>query len=227
MRVQPAPGAAKTLQAEIRERHVGLNRHHLHHAFALTVLRHQRQPLFQALLKARFANAFAVKMHLAALTGHQADQAFKQLGAPGAQQAVNTDHFAFAEGEGDVIELVTAAGMQRGQPFDVKHCVAFWRRLIIKVFFLITDHLLDDPRYAGVADVTLADKATVAENGDVVANLHQLFEAMRDIDDGHAAALKLRDHLEQHFDLRLAQRRGGLVHDQHAGVFRQGAGNLD
>lgn len=42
--------------------------------------------------------------------------AFKQLGAPGAQQAVNTDHFAFAEGEGDVIELVTAAGMQRGQP---------------------------------------------------------------------------------------------------------------
>lgn len=68
--------------------------------------------------------------------GIKPTRAFKQLGAPGAQQAVNTDHFAFAEGEGDVIELVTAAGMQRGQPFDVKHCVAFWRRLIIKVFFL-------------------------------------------------------------------------------------------
>ena len=39
--------AAEPLQAEIRERHVGLNRHHLHHAFALTVLRHQRQPLFR------------------------------------------------------------------------------------------------------------------------------------------------------------------------------------
>ena len=30
---------------------------------------------------------------------------FKQLGAPGPQQAVNTDHFAFAEGEGDVVSL--------------------------------------------------------------------------------------------------------------------------
>ncbi|VGQ03750.1 hypothetical protein SB00610_05060 [Klebsiella quasipneumoniae subsp. similipneumoniae] len=166
-------------------------------------------------------------MHLAALAGHQAYQAFEQLGASGPQQAVNTDHFAFSEGEGDVIELVAAAGMQRGQSLNVKHRVAFWRRLIIEMFFLIADHLLDDPRHAGVADVTLADKAAVAENGDVVADLHQLFEAMRDIDNGHAAALKLRDHLEQHFHLRLAQRRGGFVHDQHPGVFRQRAGNLD
>ena len=219
MRVQPAPGAAKTLQAKIRERHVGLNRHHLHHAFALTVFRHQRQPLFQAVLKARFADAFAVKMYLAALAGHQANQPFKQLGAPGAQQAVNADHFAFAEGKGDIIEFVAAARMQRGQPLDVKHRVAFWRGLIIKVLFLIADHLFDDPRNAGVADVALADKATVAENGDVVANLHQLFEAMRNIDNGDAAALKLLDDLKQHFDLGLAQRRGGFIHNQHAGVF--------
>jgi hypothetical protein len=66
-------------------------------------------------LKASFADAFAVEMDLAALAGHQADQAFKQLGAPGAQQAVNADHFAFTEGKGDIIELVAAAGMQRGQ----------------------------------------------------------------------------------------------------------------
>ena len=94
LRIQPFPRPAKSLQAEIREGHIRLNRHHLHHAFALTVFRYQRQPFFQPRLERGLFDIFAVEMDVTVLAGHQADQAFKQLRASGAEQAVDADHFS-------------------------------------------------------------------------------------------------------------------------------------
>ena len=81
------------------------------------------------------------------------------------------------------------------------------------MFFLIADHLFDNPRDTGVADLAFTDKASVAENGDVVANFHQFFEAVGNIDNGDAATFKLFNNVKQNFDFRLAERRGGLIHN--------------
>jgi hypothetical protein len=67
----------------------------------------------------------------------------------------------------------------------------------------------------------------VLQDGDVVADAHQLFQPVRDVDDGHAPRLEVRDDAEQHIDFGGAQRRGRFVHDEDAGVERDGAGDLD
>ncbi len=99
-------------------------------------------------------------------------------------------------------------------------------RAVVKVLFLIPNHLLDDPGHAGLLNGALADKAAIAEDGDVIANLHQLFQPVRDVDNGDATALKLGDNVKQHPHFRLAQRAGGLVHNQHPGVFGERTGDL-
>ncbi len=61
----------------------------------------------------------------------------------------------------------------------------------------------------------------------MVANFHQFFQTMRDINDGDAAPFKLSDNIEQDFDFRLAEGGGGLIHNQYASIFGQGARNFD
>ena len=94
------------------------------------------------------------------------------------------------------------------------------------MFFLITDHLLDDPRNTGIAHGAFTNKATITENGDEIANLHQLFQTMGDINDGDTTALQLCDHIEKDFYFRLAEGRCRFIHNQYPGIFRKGTGNL-
>ena len=103
--------------------------------------------------------------------------------------------------------------MKRRQTFNRKYRFAFRRRPVVEMFFLIADHLFDNPRNTGVADLAFADKAPVAENSDVVANFHQLFQTVGNIDNGDAAAFKLFDHVKQDFDFRLAERGSGFIHN--------------
>ena len=73
------------------------------------------------------------------------------------------------------------------------------------MFFLIANHLLNDPWNAGIADRSFTDKSTITEDSDVVTNFHQFFKTMRYIDDGNATPLELLNHIEQHLYLRLAE----------------------
>ncbi len=88
-------------------------------------------------------------------------------------------------------------------------------------------HVLHDPAEVDVGDRGVGHPAPVAENGDAVADLHQLLEAVRDVDDGHAPLHQVADHAEERGDLHRAQRRGGLVHDQDPHVLDEGPGDLD
>ena len=73
----------------------------------------------------------------------------------------------------------------------------------------------------------LGDERSVAQDDDTVGDLERLFEMVGDVDDRHAARGQLADDAEQHLDLGHAERRRRLVHDQHARVLRQRAGDLD
>ena len=72
-----------------------------------------------------------------------------------------------------------------------------------------------------------AHARAVAQDGDAVGDLKQLFQPVRDVDDADALRPQLADHPEQMLHLAVAERRGRLVHDQDAGLGPERPGDLD
>jgi hypothetical protein len=60
-----------------------------------------------------------------------------------------------------------------------------------------------------------------------MANLEDLGQAVRDVDDSDSARRQATDRREQCSRLALAERRRRLVHDEDAGIERQSPRNLD
>ena len=77
-----------------------------------------------------------------------------------------------------------------------------------------------------VLDEVGAHEAAVPQHRGAVADLEDLLHAVADIGDGHALGAQYANLLEQGVDLVLGQGRGGLVHDDHAGIFVDDAGDL-
>ena len=64
-------------------------------------------------------------------------------------------------------------------------------------------HLLDDPGHVDVGGLGVGHDAAVAQHGDAVADLEQLVELVRDVDDGDASRLEVVDDVEEALDLGL------------------------
>ena len=89
------------------------------------------------------------------------------------------------------------------------------------------DHAVDDLVAGRLGHRAGVDVAPVAHHGDAVGDQRQLFQPVRDVDDADAAVAELADDAEQFLDLRLGERGGRLIHDEHFGVERQRLGDLD
>ena len=87
-------------------------------------------------------------------------------------------------------------------------------------------HGVDQGVLRHVTDVLGDDMFAVPHDGDPVAELEQLFQFMRDEQDGHALGLQAPDRLHQLVDLLLAQGGSRLVHDNQLGVQRHSLGDL-
>ena len=92
---------------------------------------------------------------------------------------------------------------------------------------ILADHLFDDPGNRDVGGAGRLHQLAIAQHGDVIADLQEFIQLVRDVNDGDAAALQLVDHAEEHFNLGVAQGRGWLIHDQDANILRQRPGNFD
>ena len=68
---------------------------------------------------------------------------------------------------------------------------------------------------------------SIAQHGDPVGETADFVDAMADIDDANALRLKSADVFEELFDLRVRQRGGRFVENEHAAVAGQSAGDLD
>ena len=71
------------------------------------------------------------------------------------------------------------------------------------------------------------DHPPVPQHRDAVGDGVDLVEAMRDVDHRHVMVAQAADDVEEVLDLAVAQRRGGLVHDEDAGVEAERLGDLD
>ena len=91
---------------------------------------------------------------------------------------------------------------------------------------LAADHVGDDVGHVHVREVALGDELAVAHDRHAVHDVLQLLQAVGDVHDALALGAQTADDAEQLVDLLGGQRRGGLVHDEDAGVGGQRLGDL-
>ena len=69
--------------------------------------------------------------------------------------------------------------------------------------------------------------ATVSQDCHVVTDAQNLFESVRDIDDGDAVRPEIADNAEQDFHFRGAEGGGRFIHDQDVDIGGEGFRDLD
>ena len=161
-----------------------------------------------------------------------AEKGLQDLRPAGAEQPEDAEDLTAADGEADIAHggppAAAASRHLEREPFDPQRGTRRrWPRHDIMLQKLAADHQADQLAAAEVADRQAAHAAAVAQHGDPRGKLEHLIQAMRDVDDGHALARELSDDLEQVVALGRRQGRGGLVHDQNAGIQRERLGDLD
>jgi len=92
---------------------------------------------------------------------------------------------------------------------------------------LATDHLLDDAVGRGVDGLLCANVFAIAQDCDGVAQAEDFFHAVRDVDDGDAALLELREKMEEMLTLVRGEGAGGFIHHDDLRVGADGGGDLD
>ena len=162
--------------------------------------------------------------HRAGLQRVGTEDGARHLGSPCPHQAGKTQDLATPQLERHLAEHpFSPEAAHRQQHLAAGH--ARGRREL--VFQRTPDHAFDDLVDRGVGEIVRGDVAPIAQHRHPVDDRGHLVEPVRDVEDAHAAALQLVDHLEQLAGFRLGERRGGLVHDQQLGIERQGLGDLD
>ena len=153
----------------------------------------------------------------------ETEHRLRHFAATRADETGEAEHFASAQGEGDVLELAGGG--------KILHAQQFLARLFLQMsgrhgYDVAPDHLVDDALRVRLRDGFGGDVPAIAQHGDGVAQAEDFLHAMRDVEDGDAALLELGDELEEMFALGNRQRAGRLIHDDDAGVHADSGGDL-
>ena len=193
---------------ECRKGHVLLDVQGLDQATTLAILRDERDARIDHLRDAADGDGPAVEPDRSRVLGTQAHDALEHLGASGTQKAVDAQHLALPEVEAHVVDEVPSARLGQAEVADLEDLglrAPIDDAITLGVLLLATGHLLDDPADADVLDVSVVHVPAVAQDGDVIADLHDLLETMGDVGDGEAAGRKLTHDPEEDLYLLLRQ----------------------
>ena len=125
---------------QICKRHVKLDRLVEHQSLQMPVLRHHRNAVADGVL---WAVDFHFLPHIMDFTGViliQPEDTAQDFGAPGTEQAVQSNHFALTHTEADILQLPAP-----GKPVDRQHLVAICtRRMAVLLFRGMSQHGVDN-----------------------------------------------------------------------------------
>ena len=161
----------------------------------------------------------------------EAEDRARGLGAARAEQAAEPDDLAAAHREVD-----PRAGCERWRSPSASSSTSPWRARAaaelghaggLDVGDRAAEHVGDQRDLARLADGADRDGPAVAHHRDAVADREELVEEVRDVEHRDPGVAQPADHAEQHLDLAVVERGGGLVHDDEAGVERHRAGDGD
>ncbi len=194
--VEEASQTVETCQCQIAG-----NRQNLYQSFALAIFRYQGKATPDAPGRIALFHFLAIDIDMASGMPMLAHHTFEKLGTPGTHKAINAQNFACTHSQGDVINCKPAGCTRQGDVFSAKPlCTDLVGHRLGKILGIGTDHRTHDPLRIDIFDLFLAGDFSVAQNRDVIANPHQFFETMRNIDDCHALLFQLGDYLEQNVD---------------------------
>ena len=132
----------------------------------------------------------ALQQHLFAAHGDdtgigltQACEGLQQLGAPASEQTVDSDYFALADGEADVM-YGRPTGLARAEASNLQDglCGGWYVSCNGRINGTAA-HALDDPGTVHAATHAFADHPAIAQNGEVVAEIHEFMQAVRDVNE--------------------------------------------
>ena len=166
----------------------------------------------------------AVYEDLAAVDLVGAEYGARHLGAAGAHQSGEAQDLALAQREADVADFRAAAEVLHFEhglgPGVIRDRRPFVRQRA-------ADHHGDDLFHRRRLGGHGVDIFAVAHDRHAVGDALQLVHLVRDVDDADALRLEPANDREELVDLGVVQRRGRLVHDQHARAVGQRLGDLD
>ena len=152
-----------------------------------------------------------------------AEDRARHLRAPRADEARERDDLARLDLERDVREDALAR-----EAVDLEHGRADLGDLLGEERVQVApDHRVDQPLLRRLRDRLGRDVAPVAHHRDALAEREDLVEPVRDEEHRRALRAQRLDDAEEAVDLRLRERGGGLVHDDHARLGRERLGDLD
>src|SRR5689334_20959102 len=88
-------------------------------------------------------------------------------------------------------------------------------------------HQLDQPLAGDTANGLSRNMLAVAQHRDRIAEFEYLAQTVRDVDDRTAMRSQALEDSESAFNIRVGQRRGWLVENEHSRIARQEARDLD
>ena len=141
---------------------------------------------------------------------------FHQFGTSRAHQTRDTEDLTLAQGKGHIVNARTAEVIHLQA--DLTRCFIQTRILI---FQLTSHHHFDERIFGQRRHFALGNKLPVAEDGDVIANLEDLFHAVRNIDNPTTLRFQLADNAEQGFGFGISESVGRLIHDDDFGFKAQ------
>src|SRR6266850_6353042 len=180
-------------------------------------------PVSHSILGRRDRHSLAVYADLAGVDAVGAEHGARHFSTAGAHEPGEAEDFALAQRKAHVANRGAAVQVAHLQRHAVTGSVG---RVVGRIDQLAADHHADNVVDGGGGHGHRGDVLPVAHDGYAVGNLLQLVHLVRDVDDAHAARLQLADDAKKIGHFGVVQRRGGLVHDQHTRVERQGLGDL-
>ncbi len=140
-----------------------------------------------------------------------------------ADQAIEGEDLAAADGEADAVELARVRQLPHGEHGVADRSLLLW----IDLRHRAADHQRNQLLLGGLGHPSCADELAVAQHRVAIGHREDLVEFVRDEDHRRAVRLELADDAIELVDFALRQRRGRFVHDHDPRVMRQCACDLD
>ena len=158
-----------------------------------------------------------------------AEQGGHQLGAAGTHESGDAEDLALPEVEVHAFQDF-AGWILRVQGVQARHLEEHLAGLALALGealgHLPADHQVHHLGHGELGGGQGGHHAAVPEHGNGVGGAEELFQLVADVEAGHALGLEGHQDLHELVHLGRRQGGGGLVQDQHLGVFRQRLGDL-
>ena len=190
-------------------------------SFAQTIFRHVTDALGDGIGRRLEMLRRVVDQEFALVGRADAGERQREFVAPGIEQAGEAENLAAPQLERDVLECAAGAETLGLEDYFAGGCAG----TVAAAIELLAGHQLHELGLAVIDDWPLGDLFAVAQDDYLAADGVALVQLVADEEDGDARGAQAIDDADQVVDFALGERCCRFVHDHHARLGRDGAGD--